>query len=103
LLGQVAAALLVGEDEESPYLLDATLKRIVTDLSVEREARRWLTDAKSSATRVRMQGFRTTAHGFGRGTSAKQRRALPVSTDPDLFVRERESAEPVNDFETLAS
>jgi len=90
LLGQVAVALLVGEDEESPYLSDSTLKRIVTDLSAEREAGRWLTDAKSSATRIRTRGFRTVARGSGKGSSAAQRRTLPISSDPDLFVRQRE-------------
>ncbi len=46
LLEQVAAALLGGEDERSAYLLESTLHRIMSDLTAEREARRWLVTAK---------------------------------------------------------
>jgi hypothetical protein len=38
LLGQVAAALLLGGDEESPYLLNSTRDRIVETLSATRSA-----------------------------------------------------------------
>lgn len=87
LMGQVAAALLVGEDEDSPYLLDSTLKRIVADLSEERDSRRWLRDAKVSASQLRLRGFergsRTTTEA---GRNAGHAR-LPVTTDPEISLR----------------
>lgn len=81
LVGQVAAALLSGEDEPTPYLLPSTLQRIVDGLSEEQQARHWLVSAQRSASRVR--GFRSqgaTAAGTG---SKEQLRA----SDPRLFLR----------------
>jgi hypothetical protein len=86
LLGQVAAALLVGDDEESPYLLDSTLKRIVADLSEEREARRWLRDAKVSASQLRLRGFASGSRGTEEGRDARRAR-LPATTDPEISLR----------------
>ena len=83
LLGQVAAALLVGDDESSPYLLDSTLKRIVADLSQERDSRRWLRDAKVTASDVRTRGLARTP---GKPTGADTRERLPVTTDPELSL-----------------
>jgi len=60
LLGQVASALLV-DAGETPLLLASTLRRIVSDLSAEREARRWLTDARTSAAKVQLRGLATHA------------------------------------------
>jgi len=87
LLGQVAAALLGDEDEESPYLLGSTLRRIVEALSAEQMARTWLRDAKSSASRVRTRGFQP--HGEPRSGDAQPegRPRLPRATDPGLFLR----------------
>ena len=53
LLGQVSVALLSGEEEESPYLLQSTLHRLVAGLSAERESRQWLDGARASARRAR--------------------------------------------------
>lgn len=86
LLGRVAAALLVGE-EESPFLLDATLRRIVNDLSKERDARRWLRDAKSSAARVRTRGLRTPEKAPGERSGAGPSVALAPAADPELSLR----------------
>lgn len=86
LLGQVAAALLLGEGEDSPYLLRSTLTRIVEDLYKEREARQWLEDAKFTARRIRTRGFRTSA-STQRESSDSSRREFVASTDPDLLVR----------------
>ena len=92
LLGQVAAALLVGDDEESPFLLGSTLGRIVDDLSNERQARRWLTDAKFTATRVRTRGL----HVWGRAQDDKprlgSRARIPTATDPELWLRKEAGA-----------
>lgn len=87
LLGQVAAALLVGDDEESPYLLDSTLKRIVESLSDEREAGRWLRGAKSTATRIRMSGFRPPVRTTSALTTPSGITRLPAATDPRAFLR----------------
>jgi hypothetical protein len=87
LLGQVAAALLIDDDEESPYLLDSTLKRIVESLSIEREARWWLRDAKSSASRVRTSGFRPPDRRTSETTTPSGTSRLPSATDPGLFLR----------------
>jgi len=56
LLGQVASALLL-EAGETPLLLASTLRRIVSDLSAERSARRWLADARTSAAKVQLRGL----------------------------------------------
>lgn len=89
LLGQVPAALLVGDDEKSPYLLDSTLSRIVADLSKEREAGRWLRDAKARATHVRIRGLGGMAATQPRGDRERGELAerLPASTDPELSLR----------------
>lgn len=82
LVGQVAAALLSGKDEPTPYLLSSTLERIVADLSREQQARHWLRSAQQSAHRAR--GFRPTSADGQLTTKARaQRRA----TDPRLSLR----------------
>lgn len=83
LVGQVAAALLSGENEPTPYLLPSTLNRIVEGLSEERQARHWLKSARLSASRVR--GVRR--EGEGKATSAGIPKDLPRATDPRLFLR----------------
>lgn len=83
LVGQVASALLSGENEPTPYLLASTLDRIVDGLSEEQQARHWLKSARQSASRVR--GFRS--EGGARTTERRQSQALPRATDPRLFLR----------------
>lgn len=57
LLGHIAAALLSGDDEGSPYLVQSTLARLVDALSKEHESRDWLDQAINSAHTVRSAGF----------------------------------------------
>jgi len=57
LLGLVAVALLVGEEEDTPLLTSEVLHRIVGDLSKERQAGAWLLDAKRAAVRIRRKGW----------------------------------------------
>lgn len=57
LLGLVAAALLVGEEDDTPLLTLDVLRRIVSDLSRERQAGAWLLDAKRAAVRIRRKGW----------------------------------------------
>jgi hypothetical protein len=82
LVGQVAAALLSGKDEPTPYLLNSTLERIVADLSKEQQARHWLRSAQQSARQAR--GFRPTGAD---GPSTTKARAQRRATDPRLFLR----------------
>lgn len=84
LLGQVAAALLSGDDETTPYLVDSTLQRLVEGLSRTQQSRLWLTSARQAASRVRSSGFRGTGGGRN-GTGSGRRR--PTATDPHLFLR----------------
>ncbi len=82
LVGQVAVALLSGENEPTPYLSAPTLTRIVNGLSEESQARHWLKSARASARRVR--GFRSGERSPAVATTSK---SLPRATDPCLFLR----------------
>lgn len=84
LLGQVAAALLLGDDDDSPYLLGTTLHRLLEGLSSERQSRAWLRDAKRSASQVRSSGFRPPG---GRTRLRERAERLPSPTDPKLILR----------------
>lgn len=87
LLGHVAAALLVGEDEDEPFLLDSTLGRIVDDLSSEHQARRWLDNAKVTAARVRSKGLRPVRPPGWNGARSTARAPLPAAVDPRVALR----------------
>ncbi len=82
LLGQVACALLAGA-EQPVTLLPSTLERLVDDLSGEREARRWLSDAKRAADRVRVRGASVRARprtlSTRSDTDEKPRATAPIS------------------------
>lgn len=85
LVGHVAVALLLsGDDEESPYIESATLARIVESLNSERQSRRWLQDARRSASIVRTRNFRPPSGSVGQRTQQKR---LAVATDPKLQLR----------------
>jgi len=71
LLGLVAGSLLLGDEDETPLLSTDVLRRIVTDLSHERQAGAWFRKAKRTAVQVRRKGF------LGRSTGAP-----PKSSDP---------------------
>jgi hypothetical protein len=87
LLGQVAAALLSGEDEESPYLVRSTQLRLVDGLSSERQSRHWLASARRSASQVRSTGF---APASKPTSSGPRKERLPAATDPRLLLRYRD-------------
>ncbi len=82
LVGQVAVALLSGENEPTPYLTASTLARIVDGLSDESQARHWLKSARASARRVR--GFQVGERAPAAGTASK---SVSRVTDPRLFLR----------------
>ena len=85
LLGQVAVALLSGEGEESPYLLQSTLLRLVEGLEEESQAKFWLQGARRAASEVRARGFQPGASRGGAGTPPHDR--MPNPTDPRLVLR----------------
>jgi hypothetical protein len=85
LVGQVAAALLSGDDGESPYLVKSTLDRLIAGLSHERQVRHWLTSAQHAANRVRVSGSSKPPSSGDRSPSNTER--LPRATDPRLFLR----------------
>ena len=88
LLGKISVALLSGEDDESPYLLRQTLRRLVDGLSKERDSRQWLEAARRSAAQLR-----TRTRGFVRDQQPSPRppqpERLPSPTDPRLILRRR--------------
>lgn len=88
LLGQVAAALLAG-DEASPYLTAPTLHRIVEGLSKESQSHTWLRETKRYAHQVRASVPQSLRSGtaIARGTTAR----LPRATDPQLLLRREPS------------
>lgn len=90
LLGLIASALLAETEGASPYLTRGVLTRIVEDLARERQARVWLSGARSVAHRVR-------THGFGGVQGAPPRNLDPAPSDrsarvtiPRLSVEERD-------------
>lgn len=87
LVGQVATALLLGDEDPAPSLLPETLKRIVTSLSNEAEAGRWLQGAKLSASQARLHGLRPTAarHQTRVGGPAGPQRLV---ADPKLSMQD---------------
>lgn len=84
LLGHVAAALLSGDDEGSPYLLQSTLLRLVEGLEQESQAKYWLQGARRAANQVRTRGLQPST-GQSSGTASPGR--LPGPTDPRLVLR----------------
>lgn len=86
LVGHVAVALLLSSDDnhESPYIESSTLRRLVDSLNSERQSRRWLQDARRSASTVRTRNFRPSTGTTGHGAQQKR---LPALTDPKLQLR----------------
>jgi hypothetical protein len=85
LLGQVAAALLAGDDE-SPYLLASTLRRLTRSLTAERQSRKWLQETRWTARHVRSRGFLPAGRQHP-GPAVPQPSGLPAATDPVLSLR----------------
>lgn len=72
LLGLVAGSLLLGDEDETPLLSADVLRRIVADLSRERQAGAWLRNAKRTAVQVRRKGL------LGRSTEAPPKSSEPA-------------------------
>lgn len=85
LLGHVAVALLLtAEDQPSPYIESSTLDRLVESLNSERQSRRWLHDARKSASTVRAHNFQ---RPIGGTKSADSDRRVPALTDPKFQLK----------------
>ena len=85
LLGHVAVALLLSaEDEPSPYIESSTLDRLVESLNSERQSRRWLHDARKSASTVRTRNFQRPVGGTKTTTSDRR---VPALTDPKFQLK----------------
>lgn len=72
LLGLVAGSLLLGDEDETPLLSADVLRRIVADLSRERQAGAWLRNAKRTAVQVRRKGL------LGRSAEAPPKSSEPT-------------------------
>lgn len=86
LLGQVAVALLSGDEEETPYLVRSTLVRLVAGLSNEQSSRSWLARARQSADVIRSSGFLSKATG---DAPAQRSRRVPAVANPKLLLRDQ--------------
>ncbi|MGY1609378.1 hypothetical protein [Geodermatophilus sp. SYSU D00700] len=85
LLGHVAVALLLSaEDEPSPYIESSTLDRLVDSLNSERQSRRWLHDARKSASTVKTRNFQRPIGGMKSTTSDRR---VPALTDPKFQLK----------------
>lgn len=90
LVGHVAVALLLsGEDEPSPYIESSTVERLVASLNSERQSRRWLHDARRSASTLRTRNFQPPVSG---GTRTTAERRVPALTDPKLQLKLEDGA-----------
>lgn len=92
LLGQIATALLLHDQQSSNSLiLPSTLQRITTDLEHERQARAWLLDARTQATRATFRGLKSgtmrpsEGHSASREPAREQLAALGI--EPRMILR----------------
>lgn len=86
IVGRLAVALLITEEHaDSPLIESTALARIVESLNSERQSRRWLSEARRSASSIRTHNFRPPE---GRDDPARLRPPRPVATDPQLQLRE---------------
>lgn len=86
IVGRLAVALLITEEHaDSPLIESTALARIVESLNSERQSRRWLSEARRSASSIRTHNFRPPE---GRDDQARLRPPRPAATDPQLQLRE---------------
>ena len=78
LLGNVASELLA-DGANAPSIIPSALERIKRDLSGVREARQWLSDAKSSADRIRTKGASRASSSQRRFIGSADGRTPPTS------------------------
>jgi hypothetical protein len=96
LVGQIATALLLSEeDKEKALVLPSTLDRIAADLDNNQRSKDWLGDARRRADQIRIRGLsRTTEDDGTELVSATgsiltplQKEILELGLEPKLFLR----------------
>lgn len=86
IVGRLAVALLIADEHsDTPPIESTALARIVESLNSERQSRRWLSEARRSASSIRTHNFRPPE---GRDDSARLRPPRPAATDPQLQLRQ---------------
>lgn len=95
LVGQIATALLLTEDDKDKALiLPTTLNRIARDLDKNQRSREWLGDARKRANQVRIRGLSHTTgesqfeavSATGAVLSPRHREVLELGIEPDVFL-----------------
>lgn len=95
LVGQIATALLLSEeDKDKALILPTTLSRIAADLDKNQRSREWLGDARRRANQVRIRGLSRfpsapdfeTVSETGPLLSPRQREVLELGIEPDVFL-----------------
>ena len=96
LVGQIATALLLSEeDKEKALILPSTLDRIAADLDKNQRSKDWLGDARRRADQIRIRGLsRSTEDDRTELVSATgsiltplQKEILELGLEPKLFLR----------------
>lgn len=88
LLGHLASALLRGDDEQSEFLEPLALRRLVSGLERERDAKVWLEGARHAASRVRARGFLREMPAVARDQA---RSRVPRASTPKLTLQRADS------------
>jgi hypothetical protein len=88
LLGLIASALLAEHEGSSPYLTKPVLERLVTDLERERQAKTWLSGARSAAHKVRLSGLQVDLGKTLGGANQLTKRSIQ-SIAPRLSLKSR--------------
>ena len=96
LVGQIATALLLSEeDKEKALILPSTLDRIAADLDKNQRSKDWLGDARRRANQIRIRGLsRSTdddptelVSATGSILTPQQKEILELGLEPKLFLR----------------
>jgi hypothetical protein len=93
LLGQIAAALLVGEkDQAKSLIVPDTLLRIAKNLNRERRSREWLKDARAAA-RVTISGLsRPDVGPLERENATARQQLQTLGVEPDIYLQPKSSS-----------
>jgi hypothetical protein len=96
LLGQIATALLLSEEErDTALVLPTTLTRIAADLAQNRRSRDWLIGAKGRAATVRLRGIHRVSiastvsndENHSPTESESRRTVVELGVEPELSLR----------------
>lgn len=96
LVGQIATALLLSEeDKEKALILASTLDRIAADLDENQRSKDWLRDARRRADQIRIRGLSRSTEGdlpelvsaTGSILTQPQKEILELGLEPRIFLR----------------